>query len=214
MQAFRIQMKNSKLLLILAAALLAFTLAACATRGQGSSIHYDLGPMRVQQKNQLLLSATPPFLLTEVHATYWLDNTMMHYRLAYANDQQTRSYANSRWNMPPANLFEQRFKARISAAGGTVLPAMDGTREGILLRLELDDFSQQFDAADRSAAQVALRVSAFKKGALLGQKTFRQILSALSADADGGARALTDATDRAIDDAIAWLAEMQQRTND
>ncbi len=214
MQGFRGQMKNSNLLLALVATLLAFTLAACATRGQGSSVHYDLGPTRVQQENQPPLSATPPFLLTEVHATYWLDNTMMHYRLAYANDQQTRSYANSRWNMPPANLFEQRFKARISAAGGTVLPAMDGTREGILLRLELDDFSQQFDSADRSVAQVALRVSAFKGGVLLGQKTFRQISPAPSADAAGGAKALTAATDRVIADAIAWLAEMQQRTND
>ena len=214
MQGLQIQAKTPNLLLVLVAALLAFTLAACATRGQGSSIHYDLGPMPNHQESQPLLSGAPPFLLTEVHATYWLDNTMMHYRLAYANDQQTRSYANSRWNMPPANLFEQRLKARISAAGGTVLPAMDGAREGILLRLELDDFSQQFDAADRSVVQVSLRLSAFKGRTLLGQKTFRQTSPAPSADAVGGARALAVATDTLIADAMAWLAGMQPRTND
>jgi len=206
-------MKKNNPFLILLAALLVLTLSACATRGQEAPALYDLGPMAAEQRNPLQLQDNPPFLLTTVQPSSWLDNTMIYYRLAYRDNQQTRVYANSRWNMPPAKLFEQRLKSRIAAAGGVALPAKDGVG-GILLRLELEDFSQRFDDAEHSVAQVELRVSALKGRTLLGQKTFRQTSPSRSADAVGGAKALAVASDALITETMIWLVQLQQRTND
>lgn len=187
-------------------ALLAALLTACATSSREAPVAYDLGPLRAVRA--ALPSGTPPLLLSDVHAPEWLEETAMHYRLTYVSLHESRSYANSRWSMPPVKLVEQRFKARLAASGGIVLPANNGVPSGIMLRLELDDFSQRFDSADKSAAQVVLRVSAFRDNSLLGQKTFVRTAPATSADAAGGAKALAVATDELIDDVLIWLTSL------
>lgn len=184
--------------------LLPVVLAACATVSREAPVAYDLGPLR--SGHLALPQNAQPFLFSEVHAPEWLEETSMHYRLAYVSLHESRFYANSRWSMPPSKLVEQRFKARIAAAGGVVLPANNGVPSGIKLRLELEDFSQRFDSPGTSIAQVALRVSAMKGSRLLGQKTFVRTAPAASADAAGGARAMAVATDDVIGDALNWLA--------
>lgn len=188
--------------------LLCALLAACSTMKREAPVAYDLGPLPAER--QALPSGTQPFLFGEVHAPEWLEEASMHYRLAYVSPHESRSYANSRWSMSPAKLVEQRFKARIASAGGVVLPANNGVPAGMMLRLELEDFSQRFDAADRSVAQVVLRVTAVKGGILLGQKTFVRTAPAMSADAAGGAKALAVAADDLILDALLWLAGLSR----
>lgn len=195
-----------KLCSLVLSALLAALLVACATSSREAPVAYDLGPLRAVRV--ALPPGTPPFLLSDVHAPEWLEESAMHYRLAYVSLHESRSYANSRWSMPPVKLVEQRFKARLGAAGAVVLPANNGVPSGMMLRLELDDFSQRFDSADKSVAQVVLRVSAFKGNSLLGQKTFVRTAPAASADAAGGARALAIATDELIDDVLIWLTNL------
>lgn len=207
-------MGNRTIRSIVLATSFSLALSSCAIQKQDAVTLYDLGPQSAHQAGLFLPPGMPPVLIAGVQAPYWLDNMMIHYRLTYANDQQIRSYAFSRWNMPPARLMEQKLTARIAAAGGVVLRASDGINDGIMLRMELDDFSQRFDSPSQSIAGIELRVSAFRKHTLLGQKTFRQNSPAPTSDAAGGVRALATASDAIADRVMAWLAELRQKTND
>ena len=191
----------------LASLLLAGTvlLGGCATDKSKSLALYDLGPLTSVQAGAPAASL-PAISVAEVSAPAWLDTQMMYYRLLYANDQQPRPYAGSRWSMPPALLFGQRLKARIAQAGGIALSASDGATNVPLLRIEADEFAQNFETVTQSTARIALRASVFNGRTLLAQKTFIHQLPAPSADAPGGARALALASDAAISDILVWLA--------
>jgi cholesterol transport system auxiliary component len=191
----------------LVAILFASLLAACTVpRGETPSM-FDLGPTRPLQDTSGL-PALPPIAVADVSVPTWLDRPLMFYRLNYDNDQQPQPYAHNRWSMPPAQLLTQRLKVRIAQAGGVVLSAADGATGVPVLRIDADDFSQLFNAPGQSIGQVAMRASAFNGRTLLGQKTFIRQAPAPSGDADGGARALAQASDAAIADMIKWLATL------
>ena len=187
----------------LATALLAILLlAACAnTSTRPLAGLYDLGPLPAQAA----LTALPPLSVADVSAPVALDGPRMIYRLAYANSQQLHPYADSRWSMAPAEMLGQRLKARLAAAGGVVAAAADGAAGLPLLRVELNEFSQTFEAPNASTAQVSARATLFSGRLLLAQKSFLRQLPAPSADAAGAARALADASDLLITDLMQWL---------
>jgi cholesterol transport system auxiliary component len=188
------------------AVLLAALLAnGCATGKHESATLYDLGLLRAQQ-DMPVRPALPPLSIAEVNAPAWLDSQMMYFRLTYANEQQPRPYASSRWSMSPAQLFGQRLKARIGQAGGAALSASDGVENAPLLRIEADDFTQLFESPGNSVAQVSMRAAVLKGRTLVAQKTFMKQSPAPTADAAGGARALADASDAIITDMMNWLA--------
>lgn len=170
-----------------------------------SSALYDLGS---------LPAATGPALpsiaisVADVTPSAWLDSPLMFYRLAYANDQQARAYAQHRWVMQPTQLFGQRLKARIAQAGGVAASAVDGPTNLSLLRIEADDFSHVFTAPAVSYGSIALRASVYHGRTLVAQKSFAVRAPAPSGDAEGGARALASASDMLINDMIAWLATL------
>jgi cholesterol transport system auxiliary component len=180
---------------------------ACATKSEPLSL-YDLGPLRAASSGQTPTSGLPTLSIAEVNAPAWLDSPMMYFRLAYANDQQPRPYASSRWTMPPAQLFGQRLKSRLAQAGAVVLSAADGAANLPLLRIEADDFTQIFDSPGQSSAQIALRASVFNGRTLVAQKSFLQQTPAPSADAAGGAKALVTASDAVIVEMMGWLATL------
>lgn len=193
--------RNVSLIAMLVAAL---SISGCASVGKtdAATLH-DLGPLRVQQTPAL--PALRPISIAEIRAPAWLDSNMMFYRLDYANALQPRTYAHARWTMPPAQLLMQQLKARIAQAGGVALTASDGALDVPVLRIELDDFTQNFDAPDRSVGTVSLRASAYKGRALVAQKSFTRQAPASSADASGGASALAAASNAAVADIIVWL---------
>jgi cholesterol transport system auxiliary component len=180
-------------------------LGACATSKQQSTAYYDLGSTRTAQA-AAPAAALPPLAIAEINAPAWLDSPMMYYRLSYANDQEPRPYADSRWNTPPAQLFAQRLKSRIGQAGGAVLSASDGATNVPVVRIETDEFMQRFDSPGQSSAQVTMRVAVLNNRLLVAHRTFSRQVAAQSADAAGGVRALSEASDVAIADIIAWLA--------
>jgi cholesterol transport system auxiliary component len=186
--------------LLLTAGLL---LGGCAAKPD-TIASYDLGPLRAGTATQSL----PPVSVAEVRVPAWLDSQRMFYRLNYANDQQPRAYADSRWTMPPGQLFVQRLKSRLSQAGGVVVPAAAGALNIPVLYIEADDFSQVFERADSSRAHIEIRASVFDGRFLRAQKMFVRDLSADSADAHGGVTALAGASDAIIDDIAAWLANL------
>lgn len=202
-------MQLMKKMLSIAILLSGLLLAGCASP---PSTHpaavYDLGALPGGASAQPTLPGLPALSLAEISAPAWLDNTGMVYRLTYANGQQPRPYADSHWNMPPAQLLEQRLKSRLTAAGGMLANASDNALNLPLLRIELDDFSQQFETPAASTVSVRARATVFDRRALLAQKSFERQLPAPSADAAGAARALAQASELLIGDLMQWLTQL------
>jgi cholesterol transport system auxiliary component len=165
---------------------------------------YDFGPPTASQSPpEAAASASRPTIsVAEIATPQWLDSPQIFYRLSYADGQQPRPYAGSRWAMQPALLITQRLKARL-AEGANVVAAGD-TLDGVLLKVELDEFAQIFTSPTASQGLVQMRATVIRNGRILGQRSFFVEVPASSADAAGGVRALTRATDDAINDLAGW----------
>lgn len=190
----------------LAAALL---LGGCASRGPLPT-YYDFGPPAspVAVATPAAIPGLPVLVIADANGPSWLDNQRMYYRLLYADAQQSRPYAYNRWNTPPLQLLSQRLKSRIAQGGVKVLATTDAAADIPLLRIDVDDFSQNFDTEKQSSGQVTLRASLFRGHQLVDQKTFSRNSRAGSADAQGGAQALAAASDAIAADLLAWLGTL------
>jgi cholesterol transport system auxiliary component len=142
--------------------------------------------------------------LADVQAAASIDGVPLLYRLAYADAQVLRAYAQARWSAPPAQLLEQRLRTAL-ATRGPVLGAATAATSTVVLKLELDEFSQVFDAPAQSAALVRVRATLMQADKLLAQQSFAARQATPSADAAGGARALLLASDDVIAQMLQWL---------
>ena len=221
-------MKKNKLLIAVAAAA---ALAGCASKGPQPT-SYDFGPMGAPLPAASLASATagssgtdgtngstgaagpaagiPALVVSDVSGPASLDTQRMFYRLMYADARQSRPYAYNNWSVTPLQLLSQRLKARIAQSGVKVVSTTDAAGGLPLLRLEADEFSQNFDTATQSSASITLRASVFRNHKLVDQRTFSRTARAPSADAAGGASALAESTDGIAADILAWLATLPQ----
>ena len=138
-------------------------------------------------------------------ATPALGSDALQYRLRYADDQQVHVYAGSRWTEPPPQLLTARLREQI-ARQGRVLDSSDGGPSVPVLKVELEEFSQVFDKAGESRGVVRMRATLLHGSALIAQQSFAATSPAASADAAGGAHALSLASDAAIGQLLAWLA--------
>jgi len=156
----------------------------------------------------------PPLALADVDAPAAVDGTAVLFRLAYADVQQLRPYAQARWSMPPAQLVRQRLREQLSQQRVVLNPG-EGTAP-FTLRLELEEFTQVFETPERAIGLVRLRATlvetATGRDRLVAQRRFVTQRPAPSADAAGGVRALTAATDAAIDDIALWLQQLPAPT--
>ena len=197
---------------LLIAAACALALCGCASKKGEPTTQFDFGPAL----SAAVAPATPAaqasplgaVVITDVTGSSALDNERMFYRLSYADAQEARSYANSRWSASPLQLLTQRLKTRIGQAGAKVLSETDASAGIPILRVDVDDFIQDFSGAGQSSGVVAVRASVFQVHALVDQKTFVRRTSATSADAPGGARALAASTDGVAADIAAWLGTL------
>lgn len=173
---------------------LALLSAGCLTtgrRGGDQSMQvYDLGvPPAVQRSAGLAL---------EVSAPGWLDTPAVVYRLAYLSAAQVREYTQSRWVAAPAVLIERQLRRQL----GYGTPSGSG-RSPCLLRLELDEFSQVFTAANASHSLLMVKaVWLDRQRQPLLMRSLRLEQPATTADAGGGIAALTAA--------VAQLAQQLQ----
>ncbi len=166
---------------------------------------YDFGPAPEKQPAQALRQA---LVVHEISAPAWLDSAFIHYRLAYVDTTRPRAYADSRWVMSPAALFYDRLRARLAASGsGAIVQPIDGARTHYALRVEMDEFTQVFDAPGKSRGVVRVRAVVVGSRNLVAQRSFSVERPARSADAEGGVRALIAASDEAIDQLIAWMVQ-------
>jgi len=181
--------------------------AGCAVGPQArdSVASYDFGLARADKEASPRLQHD--LVVAAPVAPAWMDSTGIYYRLAYQDASRPQAYAQSRWVMPPAALLGQSLRARIArASNAAVFTPADGARADYALRLELEEFSQVFDAADRSRAVVRLRASLIRNRAVVAQQGFSVERAAATANAEGGVRALIAASDEAGNALIDWLA--------
>jgi cholesterol transport system auxiliary component len=187
------------------ALLSAAAVAACTlgpARDEWAS--YDFG---APPPAQAAVRLSKPLLVHDVVAPNWMDSTGVFYRLGYQDATRPRSYASSRWMMPAANLLTNRLRQHFAAASrsGVLVPA-DGLRSEHALRVEIEEFTQTFDAPDRSRAVIRVRASLLGNRALVAQRSFTVERPAATADAQGGVRALAAASDELILQILDWAA--------
>ena len=151
-----------------------------------------------------------------------IDDQAVLYRLAYRDGQQLLPYSLARWSMPPAQLVRQRLKEQLSqrrpvfdSRESLAVTRGQGPALPLQLRIELEEFSHLFTAPDTSIGLLRLRatlVEVLPAGEkLVGQRNLVVQRPAPSADAPGGVRALSAATDAAIDEIEQWLQQAARR---
>ncbi len=184
-------------------------LQACVSGSPTTSLSYDFGPINIEHNEEIEAASKITISLADISAPITLDSNAMLYRLLYDNAQLLRPYAQHHWSMPPAQLFAQRFKSKIAAAGATVVDVTDGVADLAILKIELDEFSQVFTSTTQSEARIILRVSLIKKNKLIAQRYFALATASASADASGGAKAMQVTADNSISAILAWLHTQQ-----
>ena len=188
---------------------------------------YDFGPGALSSPSRAAPAATelPPLAIADIATSGGaLDNQAVLYRLSYTDAQQLRPYSQARWSMPPAQLVRQRLRERMSQRR-VVFNAREGVALNrsqnanlLMLRLELEEFSQLFSAPNASVGLIRLHATLIDVTPggerLIAQRNLAVQQPAPSADASGGVRALTAATDAAIDELDQWLQQMPARRLD
>ena len=189
---------------------------------------YDFGPGALASQAGMSPSvsapapALPPLAIADIAtAGGALDNQAVLYRLGYLDAQQLRPYSQARWSMPPAQLLRQRLRERLGQQR-VVLNAREGVALNRsqnaslpMLRLELEEFSHLFSAPDASAGLIRLHATLVEitpaGERLIAQHSVAVQRPATTLDAAGGVRALTAATDAAIDELDQWLRQFPAR---
>ena len=192
----------------------ALLLAGCAVLDKPTrSTVFDFGPGAVPVATSVPDASRPPVALAEIDATSAFDSTAVLYRLGYADAQQLQPYAQARWSMPPAQLLRQRLRQTLAQQTSVMREGEVAQLRPLVLRLELDEFSQMFDAPDRSVGQVRVQATVVQASAtgerLVAQRGFAAQRPAPSADAAGGVRALTAATDALVTDIAQWMGSLK-----
>lgn len=201
-------------LLALAAAL---ALAGCKSLPDkpAQQTMYDFGPGAPAQASAA--GSRGALVLPEVEVSGVLETPALLYRLGYDDPHQLRPYAFARWSAPPGQLLRQRLRdvlgrdrAVLDNAAAAAL-ARRGATPPPVLRVELEEFSQIFDSPTASKGSLRLRCTLLENTAggerLVAQRSFDVQRPAPTADAPGGVRALTAATDAAAQDIAAWLLQ-------
>ena len=191
--------------------LTALALSGCAlTDKPVRAAVYDFGPGPLTAQPGPPAASTeplPPLALGEVETSQALDGLSVLYRLGYADAQQLHPYAHARWSAPPAQLVRQRLRETLSQ-NRAVLSAGESTVP-LVLRIDLEEFSQRFESPDRSTGLIRLHATLTKitpTGELpVAQRSVVVQRPAASADALGGVKALAAATDAAAQEIAQWL---------
>ncbi|MBP3979569.1 membrane integrity-associated transporter subunit PqiC [Acidovorax sp. JG5] len=182
-------------------------------------VHYDFGPGAMAPVPADRRAPLPPLALADVEAPGLAEgSTAVLYRLAYAEARQLRPYTQARWSQPPAQLVQQHLRDQLGQRRA-VLTAESGAAQArasgklpVVLRVELEEFSQVFTSATESAGLVRLRATLAEPAqageTLLGQRVFIVQRPAASADAAGGTRALAEATDQVAHELTQWLEQL------
>ena len=142
----------------------------------------------------------------EVVAPPWFDALNVDYRLAYDDPLKQREYSGSRWAGTPGVLLAQRLRQRLGMASSS-----GNAAASCLLRFELQEFSQVFDAPTQSRGVLQGTASLIdtRKQRIAG-KDFMIEKPAASQDARGGVDALVAAGSELSSQLGVWLGALEK----
>lgn len=182
-------------------------LCACAIERPESvvPVEYDFGPPPSYARGDASIPGV--VLVAAVRAPAWIDSDGIVYRLLYDGAAKPQSYGMSRWAAEPPSLLADRLTSRLAAVSkGVVSPAF-GARSDYTVTVELEDFSQQFNAPGHSRVLLRARATllASDPRVLLAQRVF-ELERAAEPNAPGAVKALAQATDAFLDQLVPWIA--------
>lgn len=192
-------------------------LAACAlllggcvhsTKAQFTR-HYALGASAAPPANETSAAGVNGKILevAQISVPDWLSGNAMYYRLDYQNDDRLAAYGQSDWIAPPASLLEPILR-RVLAAGGwrAVVGPRNPATADVSLQLRLDDFSQAFAQPGDSKGVLDATATLIDshKESVVAQKHFHIEVAAVTPDAQGGAKALSEASRRFASQLQRW----------
>ncbi len=161
---------------------------------------YDLG---LSERQALAAELTPAQI--EVVTPPWLTASAMQYRLAWDQPERRRAFAESRWVALPADLLVLALDRALLAGNGS---------GRCRLRIELDEFVQVFDSAERSAVEIVVRAGMLtaRSDSPFARREFRVTEPAPSADALGGVAAYRAAVGRLAGELADWIVDLDRAT--
>ncbi len=183
--------------------LAALLLAGCAIKpdnGRSMAV-YDFGLPAARTEGE----GEWPQIALEVVAPPWFDALNVDYRLAYDDPLKQREYSGSRWAGAPGMLLAQRLRQRLGMASSS-----GNAAASCLLRFELQEFSQVFDAPTQSRGVLQGTASLIdaRKQRIAG-KDFLIDKPAASQDARGGVDALVEAGSELSSQLAVWLGALE-----
>jgi len=142
-----------------------------------------------------------PLALTrvEVRAPTWLSTGAMQYRIEYRQPAEREAYSETRWVAEPAEM--------LGLALDRALVPNGGAGGGCRLRVELDEFVQEFETVRDSHAIIMARPSliAPRSDDVVAQRTLVIREQAPTADAAGGVIAHRRAARRLAAEIAGWI---------
>lgn len=194
-------------------------LGGCMNTGKANYVrHYTLGNAApAATTGQHAASGKKILAITQIVVPSWLTGTAMYYRLDYRNNHQVAAYAHSDWIAPPATLLESIIQNTLATSGNwrAVLGPGNPASADASLHVALDDFSQAFSQPHASSAVIDATATLVDNhgDSVIGQHHWHVEVAAPTANAQGGAKALGEASRKLAADLQGWLAGISEKTH-
>lgn len=173
--------------------------------------HYMLNAPVPRESQQPALAGNRILQVARIEVPEWLDGTAMYYRLDYRADAQLATYADSDWIAPPATLLEPLLERAIVAGGvwGAVIGPGSLASADVSLQIRLDDFVQVFSQPQQSNGVVDATATLIsnRDEHVIAQRHFHVEVSAPTPDAQGGVKALNQASAQLAVELQRWLQQ-------
>lgn len=212
-----IQRNSSKVLALVCMLWASLSLMGCANRHLPSLVVYDFGPGTLQAVLPTRMASLHSLALPPVQTTRALDGTSVYYRLHYKDAQQPKAYAQARWSMPVGELIDQKLRYQLGQNRHLLNPQdnLQLDKNCLILNLQLDEFSQVFEAPDKSVGLLKMRATLSEpqpRGArLLAQRSFTVQQVSTTPDAAGGVHALTSTVELLGTKLEQWVQQQPPR---
>lgn len=182
-------------------------LAACVSgAGARAPKQLDLGSVTVAPKSPL--PPNPAVAVPAAASAALLNETMVIWRVG--DTGQPQAYTSYQWVAPPARLISQRVVDRLSLQGAVLQQSVGADFPQI--RLNVQRFEQTFspDGAT-SKGNLTLQVVLIRGTKVVDQLLIDLSVPSATQDAPGGADALRQATDQAVEQMAQWLTVALKR---
>lgn len=177
------------------------SLVACGGgAGARAPKQLDLGSVTVAPKTDL--PKNPAVAVPAAASAVLLNETMVVWRVG--DTGQPQSYTTYQWVAPPARLITQRVVDRLSLQGAVLQQSVGA--DFPQLRLNVQRFEQTFSPDGASSkGNLTLQVVLIRGTKVVDQLLLDVSVPAVTQDAPGGADALRQATDQAVEQMAQWL---------